>query len=721
MENYNLKYQPNLTGMNINPQNGMPNSAMQGIEEMPQQIHEQVQDSYIGNRASQLAEINPLAQAAVSLPIWIGISQGMDLYAKKCRGEYDKTLQYKITNSGDVVVDKFKNSKFGKSKFFTSISSKVSKYARAFDQKLMARSYIYNSLRNIQTSPGFDMVKGQANGMRGIQLFDYPQVQNGFLESVKFAEDLDCYGADKNFIEQVKTKLDGVKGKAAKAQIIQDAEFDLLKKAGYTDAMAPNEAVFKNLPEKARAEVLQNMKAKASGYNDFAHWKSVEKNIQEHLPDVMEALSKSDNKMFVRRSWSDHNKFNTIKGQLLGRKVEFSEFRNKLLAELGDASKDPKLMQVLKNAGLDKNLPKSKLGRFMGKYVNLFMEGATNRVAGGKLVAMMQAFFLAEAAIRTAQAPKGDKISTFAERFMELIAFFACMPLAIKALHKIGGFKYLGMTKAEVKAYEDAVKVHNEKVKTGKYADKATCKTEIKRLKDMVKNGTKLKGKGPWITRPFRWLAKTAGKIVTVGLLQIRPYQKGSTTAGIGGKIKDIFKNPKYWTKELGGNFIRFALVLFAILPFISKIVVKATHKIFGKPEFSVLDEGKEDKNAPKENELTPEEMAKLTEIAKSMEAQQNAQNQEGNLLDKYRPQQQSANNNLQPQPQRIVQEAQPTRTYTYIPSPNGVKSESIEPSRGYIPTPTPPTNAMQDPSMGNDALAKSERAMQEAMRMLNI
>jgi len=377
------------------------------------------------------------------------------------------------------------------------------------------------------------------------------------------------------------------------------------------------------------------------------------------------------------------------------------------------------LAEVMKRTGMDKNLPTSKLGKFMGKYVNLFMEGATNRVAGGKIVAMMQAFFLAEAAIRTAQAKKGDKLSTFAERLMELVAFFACMPLAIAAMHRIGGLKWLGMTPEQIKAFEAKVNAHNDKVKAGGYGtDKAACNAKVKELKNEYKQMTKLKGKGSWITRPFRWLARTAGRITTIGLGQIRPYQKSA------GKWNGLFRNPMYWGKEFGGGTLRFVLCSMAILPFISKFVVKGTHKIFGKPEHSVLDEGKEDKNAEQQdiNALTSEEAAKLAEIATSMEAAKNAPQQEGNLLDKYRPQQEaSQTHQQQQQQQQIHRPSQPTKTYTYIPSPNAVKSETIEPTRGYLPTPTPSTNALQDPTLGNDALAKSERAMEEAMRILHI
>ena len=75
------------------------------------------------------------------------------------------------------------------------------------------------------------------------------------------------------------------------------------------------------------------------------------------------------------------------------------------------------------------------------------MEGCTNRFAGGKLAVAMQAGIFADMLYQTIKAPKGEKIKTFGERFVNDFTYFIAMTLGIMGMHKIGGFKYAGLDK----------------------------------------------------------------------------------------------------------------------------------------------------------------------------------------------------------------------------------------------------------------------------------
>lgn len=96
--------------------------------------------------------------------------------------------------------------------------------------------------------------------------------------------------------------------------------------------------------------------------------------------------------MFARIWGTNHSAWGRFKTWLIGREVYASETANKIAGSLGNVNlaENKELDNVLKKTGLDKKIPKSILGKFLAKYNNLVLEGATNRVAGGKFVALMQ-------------------------------------------------------------------------------------------------------------------------------------------------------------------------------------------------------------------------------------------------------------------------------------------------------------------------------------------
>ena len=155
-------------------------------------------------------------------------------------------------------------------------------------------------------------------------------------------------------------------------------------------------------------------------------------------------------------------------------------------------------------------------------------------------------------------------------------------------MHRVGGLQYAGMTKEQVEQYRQHLKIHNDKAMAGGFADKSAWKASKDALKTELNAGVK---------NPITKLFKRIGRIVTVGLEQIRPYDKKAVTRnGIVDKIKDLFRHPKFGIKQMAGYPMRIILGMMVILPFLSKIAVKGSHLLFGKPQNSVLDEGKEDK-----------------------------------------------------------------------------------------------------------------------------
>lgn len=720
-KNYiNNQQTPQFQAVNPQQPGGQQQVAMQAVN--PELLKQNVQDSYVANRLSENSD-DPKAMlytGALAVPTWFAIAKGMDYYAKKSRGDFEKTVHHKVGQFGDDITSHVKYSRFGKSSFANSLNNGFNRFKRFLKNNVVDKFKVTRAFAYTPSRPELDMVKGQANGMCGMQLFDYPQQGEQFVKPLKHIEDLDCYGASKADIKKWKALIDKAPTAKVKNEILQRAELETIlqnSRLKRTPAQIAKEiSDFKALNMGDKMLKLRDMKAFEWGYNNFAEMEAVQKNIQEKMPRVLEACHDANPKMFARIWGTNHSKWGRIKTWLFGREVYASETANKLAGSLGNVNlkENPELANVLKNTGLDAKIPKSVLGKFFAKYNNLILEGATNRVAGGKFVALMQAAYLADVLYKTAKTEgASEKVKTFAERFTEMVAFFVAMPLSIQLMHRIGGLQYAGMTKEQVEAYRKALKVHNNTAMAGLFKDKTAWKASKDNLKQMLNAGVK---------NPITKLFKAVGRIVTVGLEQIRPYDKkdiadiakdGTKTyrKGVFSKIKDLFRHPKFGMKQMAGYPMRIILGMMIILPFLSKIAVKGSHLVFGKPKKSVLDEGKEPEQNAQLNQQTqippqlqqpqvqqPQNISRPTQVNNAP-----VNNSPTNLLNQYKngtaqsssQVQTNINNNQNPQ--------EPIRTY--IPSPVGVQLQ--------------PGN--EDMTSADAALKRADSAEQLALQTLKM
>lgn len=674
----------------------------------PELLKENVQDTYVANRVSNTTD-DPKGMmwtAGLLLPSWFVIAKGMDKYAEKCRGDYEKTIPGKIGAWGDKVADRL-----GKNSFARSIGNGYKSFKKFVRTKIVDKSRLLRAFCDTPSKPELSMVRDQARGMLGFCATDWDQVVENFMRETHYADDLVAYGAKPSEIQAYKSRI-GKLPKAQQLEELQKAEFELLKK--YT--RGGNSFLTGTLPTDAaaRTKLLKDAKAYEFGLKDFAEFELIKKNRPDYLHRIMESSHNANKNMFSIAYEAKPSLMGKAKRFLFGRQVYGSEFGNKMASSIGNETLTPEMAKALKDTGLDKKIPKSALGKFLAKYNNIVLEGATNRVAGGKLIAIMQAWFLAEAIYKSAKAEggAGEKAKTFAERLTELVAMFACIPPAIMLMHKVGGLQYAGLDKAHVEAYRKALAIHNETAMAGNFANKAAWKASKENLRKMLKADVK---------NPFTNLCKRIGRVVSVGLEQIRPYQsKASTRKTVMEKIKDMFKSPghfKFGLKQMAGYPMRIILGMMIIMPFFSKLAVKGCHKIFGKPKNSVLDEDKEPKP-----EATPQQV------------------QQPNI-----PQQlqnpQAVNKPSQINPQSVTN---PQTQRTYIPSSQGVQvlqdgksptnllnkykngqmstTKSNEPLRTYIPSPIGvQLNQGEDLTAADKAMRKAEIAEQQALQTLKM
>lgn len=711
---YNVPYQA-LTPAQVNTPNAQLNmegvdkdKIKQDVQNVSSKVKDRAENNYTSSRLTELLGEDYEKKALLSIPIWYGIAQGMDKFAEKCRGNYDNTVLYRIGDFGDRMASKFDSSAVGKSSVTKGVKGFFKGIGKFYNEKMLPNSAILRSLKHTPSVPEHSMVLGQAGGMKGFLLFDYPQYADNFLKPLKSAADLDCYGAGVSKIAEVQKELAKAVSKEAKAKILERAEFELLNDGRFS----VSEFLGKSGVE--RGSILKDIKAKAMGYLDAADFEAVKKDIHspKGMERVMEACQKASKAgdKYISRIWGSRaSKWGMAKTHIIGRDVKFSEMLNKLIGSLGT-----------EKIGKFASPHKTWLGKMLPKMSNIFLEGSTNRVAGGKFIAIMQAFWLAEVLMKTAKAEKGDKVKTFTERFTELLGFFIFMPMAIQLLHRAGGLQYAGMSKEQVSAYRKAVEAFNAKADAAKFASKAAYKAERKSLRNMLNAGTK---------NPITKLLKRAGRVLTVGLEQLRPFSKTTAEKGAGfltmARAKDIFRHPKYWFKQAAGWPLRFGLVLITILPILNKIGVKTSHAIFGRPKHSTLDKEEEVKPQQQLSQADALKFQQLLEEAKRKQALQT-----GNLLNPYKVNQPvnipNVSNNS---PSNLIHGSQPVVTNRVVNNTinnnivNDKKDDDKvpEPVRTYVPSPVGVQLSAPDMSEADAALKKAAAAEEEALRVLKM
>ena len=689
-------------GMQTVNTNGVPMSGPGG-----EAIKKSVDNSYLSNRVKQSEENSALLPAA-TLATWYGLSRGMDVFNKRCNTDYEKTPFGKVGKFGDWLTDKVKGSKLAKSSFGQWVGKAYKSTGKFINDKIIANSAMLRAIKNTPSEPTNKMVVSQYKGLLGFLSMDTEQIFSSFIKPAKTPFELEQYGADKKFIKDLKKamKAPGANSYA----VLKEAEMKLL---GIPQADINKYIQNGKVLSPARVDILiKNAKISKLGFTP-AEYKAISKDFLGNSDKVLKALekaSKNNGNMFISRMRSD-GPLGAIKNHFFGRKVGITELYNKYLVTLG--AKNPKHT--------------SKLGRGLAKAFGLFMEGTTNRFAGGKLAVLMQAVIFGDMLVNTFKAPKGDKFKTFTERFTNDFAYFLCAPFGIQILHKLGGLQYAGMSKSDLANYRAELKQFNHKVATGQLTKKGDYINELERIKGMLRGGRK---------NVFSKFFGRLAEIATVGLETTRGYHKKAIKPGILGKLKDFFVNHKYYMKNAAGYPMRILLVMGLIMPPLATAATKVAHAIFGRPQHSVLDD---------EEDPQTEEQKKMEELLAQLEAEKQRQQAQQpivhtsptNLINQYldRQTQQALNPQMQQpipqapqpvqqpavspqQPQPVVQ--QPPVQQPVSQAPQTAQEQQKEPVRTYIPSPAGVVIQSVDTSKADAALANADAAERMAREVLS-
>lgn len=643
---------------------------MQGTvgETVNQTVNQTMNDSYIANRVNASQDADPAVKAAATVGAWYGLSQAADWINPKFAGEYDKSLGGKIGKFGDRIS----NTKVGK-----FVGGLLDRWKATTDRWATKNKFVY-SLKNHSTSPEWSLAKIPGRGMQGFLVADADQILNGFMKPIDGAQKLEQYGKSQEYINRYFEKALKGKSKFEQQMILARKELKLLH---------GNKNIIRKLVKAGDLAGLQNyaseLKAKAFGFNSLAEFKAFV-NTKTMIDDpakvqqVFEKVAKEhpEWKYSAWRNKVGRNKagglFNKVRSHLFGRTVSMSEYANKF--------------RIVNGQGAT-----SRLGKFLTKASAWLMEGATCRFAGGKLVAIMQATILADTLIHTVKAPKKEKVSTFIERCVNDFSYFIAMTAGIILMHKAGGLKYIGLDKAGVTKYRNAVKKLNELNAAGKLT-----KQRHKELSKAINKKLLLKG----TKNPFYKLLRTVGRIINVGNEQIKPYK--STDKWNLNLLRKI--RPRNWF----GVALRVAIPMFMVVPFIAKWTTKGSHAIFGKPTNSVLDEGKEE---PAETQ--PAQDVPFNGVNQQAQAPQNdAKPQYMN------PEDHKSDSNLikmaanGQKPPQYSSSTTTTNNSTVVNNTlNSDPNKIVEPHRTYIPSPESMVQNNVDMSAYDKAMAKADMA----------
>jgi len=650
-------------------------TAMQGGGS--ESLKHSVDNSYLANRARASQDNNPLAVAGLGAASWYGVSQGMEKLNYKTGGEYANTIYGKLGALGD---------KFSEKTWVGRNLQKAINWTSTKLEQLSGKSKIVNSLMHHSTSPEWNFAKTPSKGPLGFLCTDAETVLEEFLKpavdqdrfsimgfgfggKVNYIQKLEQYGMSQKDIVAFKNSLKNA-SPLEQALKIQRKEIELL-------GAGPKicQQIEKTQDLEALKKLATNLKVKKLGLSNKAEFDALKGKFIDHPEKVLqmfENASKDPHLKHVSIWRNETSLWGKIKSHLFGRRVQFSEYRNKFMLSLGKGNK-------------------STLGRMLPKGLSWLLEGGTNRFAGGKLGVALQASILADILYNTIKA-KGERVKTFAERCVNDFTYFVGLTVGIIGMHKIGGFKYAGLKDAKaVEAYRTAKKALDARTLAKEFNSKKEWKAAIKELN---KKHLGLEN----IKNPITKLLQKIGTFINTG---------NEANASYISKSKlNLNWLRKIANKNIIGVPMRFLIPMAVVTPILVKLTTTATHKIFGRPTHSVLDEEEE---TPKEEQTIAQNPQNQTFGAQQTAAVQPQQPQQPKFKN---PQDYQSDTNLI----KMAARGQKPNIRTYIPSPEcKVQPDSnntfkkMAPERNYIPSPQAANITGPDLTPANQALAEAE------------
>lgn len=654
--------------------------------------------------------VKPLIEHPIpSILTWLGAGYLLDKYTNACSGEYEKCLYKKAANFGDRI----EQSKFVQSSPVQTLLKGAKNIGKG-GKNIIDHSAILRAMRDTPTRPEWSTPLSEM----------LPQRQRIIHEFNTVASNLRL--GDDGFATLNKLALDSKEKQLLKNafNVARISEIPEEKASSWIQLSRLGKS--KNEIEKIIAEadggVTATKKAILEAMGKDVEWiKSVKADSMGSCIDEVEAVTKKvGNK--VKVGMGDFR----CKGIKLGfltipfrRTIGCDEIYNRLHS-------------------LTKEGTKTATGRFMSKAMQLIHRGLT--FGGGKLgVLIFIAPALVESAINVRKAENRQKVSTGISSFIEHISWVITFPLALKIMHTIGGVKYAGLTKDEVKNCRKIRDKFNDENKQGLYAQKDVYNSKLKDAKKAIKN---IKDNSNWkkqniFTKMIRGLAS----ILTPDLERFDGRNTGNWLTSRFTKMKNLPRN-------LFGVPLRFILWGIISMFVLESAISKGIKLIFGESynyekEEEMKTAKKEQKKFLKEdlNKRLYEAQAnklKAAQITKNVQRQQ----KQGNAMSTRGLGENSGaipqvqynrferdNYKYVPSSENVIKKENKAKSvrdnYTYIPSQNSTIQSNTNGNysnvRSYIPSQRAANIQKTFDNSGlESALKRADRAEQTALKILS-
>lgn len=601
---------------------GLSTEQLQNID--GERIRQGVNNSPVAKVADQKS--NPALFLGVMLPTWLLTYIGMNKIAQASRGDYHKDSMY---GKMDRFEERIKKSKAYDNKVVGKIKDIYNTAKTFVNEKVIPKSGILRAIFTTPSVPENRQVQMMAGGIKTELAGSADQLIEKYIETAPEAEK-----------DLRKIELGFYTEDAAGNKIVNEKRFKEVTKESTKYA----EEIKKICHDQAELAIKSGNPA-AVPVEKALKIPFTNKYLTDYMPEKMK-------KAFIND-------------------IHWSEYSNK--------------MRAVEKPGISKSVLR-------------IIEGMTNAgtgaVGGAALVSIMGAWFITDAIVRSVKAPKGhgEKGKTFAENMLYNLGFYLTMPLGIKIMHGFGGLQYIGMKKEDIEKFRSELKAFNEKVKAGGYnaSQEAEYLKDKKAIFDIIKKTPRNEN---WVQKIYHAPLKWASRLFTTGLECAAPFNpKGitkETAPGMKGfftkRVPQFFINGKMRGFKWAVGGVRFFTFMLVVAPFLAKFFAKGSHLVFGKPTKSILDEGKEEKKEAQAQQqpqmmppVQPEAKPQMAPIQPNGNIMGQNNSNKRNLVSN--PVNNDPNKNLvnmynnKPAAREMIATDKPARTYTYIPSTEGIK-----------------------------------------------
>lgn len=362
---------------------------------------------------------------------------------------------------------------------------------------------------------------------------------------------------------------------------------ELRQLSGKTDVKDIIEAVKDTVDNKQLKAMYSKLTGSEDGFSDF-------------ISSIRKIMGNEESKYEIFTEFYEQIRKNFTNGKKLD-----IDALDKAFAEI---SKDPAYSTKIKGWA-----EKSDIGSALRKYAILKgdaadtqiaqktqqillrgIEGMSNGVTSRNTMGLLMGLSIYYGVMnKTQDAPKGEKKATFAEEAVGDMGNYMLLPVAASLLYGGATLKYFGSKSSQIAKYKDGVKDLMQKAAQG--LSKADVKTQYKALQKGLNRNVK------WYQKPIRAI----GNILSTGL-EVKPTN--------GKLVKKI--------KGFCGGAMRFGLVMFALSPMLIKPIMKACHKVFGKPTNTNYPD-KQDKIKQKQEEAAKQQQEMMQQIQNMTPQQQ--------------------------------------------------------------------------------------------------